>query len=118
MKTRVALITLLFSLSAVAQEPPTSSAAASDQASVWFKFEWKDGIPWQSYSISVQSDGKTHFDGAPNPSQGGDTDPVKQDFVMSEANRQKIFDTAQKLNYFRATSTLTSSALRKPEPRR
>ncbi len=29
-----------------------------------------------------------------------DTDPYQQDFTMSAANRQKIFDLAQKLNYF------------------
>ena len=57
-------------------------------------------MPWQSYSIQVQADGKTHFKGTPNSSQGGDSDPVQDDFTMSEANRQKIFDSARKLNYF------------------
>jgi len=101
MKPRFALVALLFSLSAPAQQPTTPLSAASDQAAVEFNFEWNQGIPWQSYSIQVQADGKTHFAGTPNPSQSGDDDPVQQDFIMSEANRQKTFDLAKKLNYFR-----------------
>jgi hypothetical protein len=98
MKLYVALIAILSCWSVSAQEATTPSA--TDQASVWFRFEWNEGIPWQSYSIQVQADGKTRFEGNPNPSQGGDTDPVKVDFVMSDSNRQKVFDTARKLNYF------------------
>src|SRR5271167_1465067 len=101
MKLRFALAALLFSLSALAQQAPRSAPSATDQALVEFNFEWNEGIPWQSYSIQVQVDGKTHFDGIPNPSQGGDTDPVQQDFAMSEANREKTFDLARKLDYFR-----------------
>jgi hypothetical protein len=74
----------------------------ADQASVRFNFEWNQGIPWQSYSIEVQADGKTHFRGTPNTSQGGDPDPVEQDFAMSESNRQEIFALARKLNYFQS----------------
>jgi hypothetical protein len=101
MKPRFALVALLFCLSTPAQQPTTPLPVASDQASVEFNFEWIQGIPWQSYSIQVQADGKTHFAGTPNPSQGGDDDPFQQDFIMSEANRQKTFDLAKKLNFFR-----------------
>lgn len=101
MKLRFALAGLLFSLSVPAQQAPTPATSAADHASVEFNFEWNQGIPWQSYSIQVQADGKTHFEGTPNPSEGGDSDPVQQDFAMSEANRQKTFDLARKLNYFR-----------------
>ncbi len=100
MKIRFAVAAILVSLSALAQEAATPAPTINDPASVAFKFEWNDGIPWQSYSIQVQSDGKTHFEGKPNSSQGGDTDPVLQDFVLPEAERQKIFDVARKLNYF------------------
>jgi len=97
---RFALAALLLSVSVRAQQPTTPAPTSSDQASVWFNFKWDEAIPWQRYSIQVQADGKTHFEGTPNPSQGGDTDPVQQDFTMSDANRQKIFDAARKLNYF------------------
>ena len=100
MKARLAVLALLFSLSASAQ--PTNAPETAAQAVVTFRFQWNEGTPWQSYSIQVQADGKTHFEGTPNPSQGGDTGPVQQDFVMSEANRQRIFDAAGRLNYFRS----------------
>jgi hypothetical protein len=100
MRTRIAIAALLLSLSSPAQEAAPPAPPATDQASVWFNLEWKGGFPWVSYSIRVQSDGKANFNGTPNPTQVGDTDPVQQDFIISEANRQKIFDSARKLNYF------------------
>lgn len=93
-------LALLLSLSAASASARQTTAPTADQASVWFDFAWDLGIPWQRYSIQVQTDGKTHFNGTPNPSLGSDADPVQQDFTMSEANRQKIFDLARKLNYF------------------
>jgi hypothetical protein len=69
---------------------------------VTFNFEWSEGVPWRTYSILVQTDGKTHFQGTPAPDEaGGDTDLFQQDFVMSDANRQMVFDRASKLDYFR-----------------
>ncbi len=93
---------LLLGSLAAAQQAPTPAPSGADQASVWFNFYWNEGIPWQSYSIQVRADGKTHFAGTPSPSRDGDTDPVTEDFVMSDANRQKIFNLAEKLNYFQA----------------
>jgi len=97
MTPSLALLAVLLPLSASAQIP---SLVTGDQAVVVFNFEWNEGAPWQSYSIQVQADGQTHFEGTPNPSQRGATGPVKEDFVISEANRREIFDAAQKLNYF------------------
>ena len=79
----------------------TSKPSRIAQPSVTFSFDWSQGIPWQTYSITVQSDGKTHFQGQPAADgPNSDTDPFQQDFTMSEANRTKIFDLARKLNYF------------------
>src|SRR5450759_6015855 len=98
MRLCFAFIALVLVLPASAQ-PQAAPAAA--QPSVTFNFEWSQGIPWQKYSITVQADGNTHFQGTPAPDgPGGDTDPFQQDFTMSEANRSKIFDLAKKLNYF------------------
>ena len=36
----------------------------------------------------------------PAPDETNDTDAYQQDFTMSDANRQKIFELAQKLHYF------------------
>jgi hypothetical protein len=100
MRIRFVTAALLLSLSCLAQEAATPVPPATDQASVWFNFEWNGGFPWESYSIRVQSDGKVHFSGTPNSSQVGSADPVQQDFTISETNRQKIFDSARRLNYF------------------
>lgn len=100
MKTWLAVFGLLVTVSAPALQTSTPDAAPA-QASVRFAFDWPQGFPWQKYSILVQANGKTHFDGTPNPRDSGDTDAFQQDFTMSEANRQKMFELAQKLNYFR-----------------
>jgi hypothetical protein len=91
---------LLITLSAYAQKPPVIPKPSPDAASVKFSFDWNQGVPWQAYSFDVQSDGKTRFNGTPHPDATSEPDPVQQDFVMSEANRQKIFELAQKLDYF------------------
>jgi hypothetical protein len=94
----LAFIVLLLVLPASAQQEATPPAA---QPAVTFDFEWSQGIPWQTYSITVRADGNAHFQGTPAPDKaGGDADLFQQDFIMSEANRLKIFDLAKKLNYF------------------
>jgi len=101
---RWCFLSLLFvqALSVPAQQPATVPVpGVPPQASVRFSFDWSQGFPWQTFSITVQSDGKARFDGTPHADETNDTDPYQQDFTMSAANRQKIFDLAQKLNYFR-----------------
>ena len=98
MRLCFAFIALVLVLPASAQ-PEAAPVAA--QPSVTFNFNWSQGIPWQTYSITVQADGNTHFQGTPAPNEaGGDTDLFQQDFTMSEANRSKVFDLAKQLNYF------------------
>jgi len=99
MKLLSSLLLLVAFFSAPAQQAPTAEVPA--QGSIRFSFEWKQGIPWQSYTIEVAADGRSHFEGIPHPDETGDTDPIQQDFTMTEANRQKLFDLARKLNYFR-----------------
>ena len=95
------LSVILAASSLLAQQFSPPPAPVPTQASVRFSFDWSQGFPWQTYSIAVQSDGKARFDGTPHADGTNDTDPYQQDFTMSAANRQKIFDLAQKLNYFR-----------------
>jgi hypothetical protein len=101
MRLCLAFIVLLLVLPASAQ-PEAAPAAA--QPAVTFDFDWSQGIPWQTYSITARADGNTHFQGTPAPdtANGGDTDLFQQDFTMSEVNRSKIFDLAKKLNYFQS----------------
>ena len=65
-----------------------------------FKFDWDQGQPWVRYTISVDDAGNTHFEGVGNPIESGDGDAFQQDFTMSSANRQKIFELARKTDYF------------------
>ncbi len=98
---RLLLCALLLTLPALAQQPTAAPlSAAPAPASVQFSFDWPQGIPWQKYTIEVQVDGKSRFDGTPHD-ETSDADPVQQDFTMSEANRVKVFELAQKLGYFR-----------------
>jgi hypothetical protein len=100
----VSLIVLWLGLSgtllAAAAQEPVPPAATPEQGQVKFLFDWNQGRPWLSYSITVHSDGKAHFSGDPNPLEGGASEPVQQDFTVSEANRQKIFELAKRLKYF------------------
>jgi len=94
-------IVLFAALPVAAQQPsPSPPSAIPSQASIRFSFDWLQGIPWQKYTIDVQSDGKSHFEGVPHPDETNDTDTVQQDFTISAANRAKIFELAQKANYF------------------
>ena len=101
MRLCLAFLVFVLVLPAICQEPAASPATVPTQASVRFSFDWSQGFPWQTYSITVQPDGKSRFDGTPHADETNDTDPFQQDFTMSAANRQKIFELAQKLNYFR-----------------
>ena len=67
---------------------------------VTFKFDWDQGLPWLRYTIAVDDAGNARFEGVGNPAQSGDGDAFSQDFTMTDANRQKIFELAKKLNYF------------------
>jgi len=95
------LLAFLPALWLSAQTPSAAPASSSPpQASVRFSFDWTQGFPWQSYSITVQSDGKSRFDGIPHADETNDNDAYQQDFTMSDANRQKVFELAQKVHYF------------------
>ena len=101
MKRLFFVLFLLTSSLLPAQQSATPPALSNAGTSVTYPFSWPQGVPWTKYSITVQSDGKTQFSGTPqaDPSDA-DTDPVEQSFTMWDSTRQKIFDLAQKLNYF------------------
>jgi hypothetical protein len=97
MRLWLAFTIALLALPIAAQQKATAAA----QPSVTFRFDWSQGIPWQAYSITVQADGNTHFEGTPAPDRDiSDTDLFQQDFIMSEVNRSEIFELAKKLDYF------------------
>ena len=67
---------------------------------VVFKFSWDQGQPWLKYTISVDEAGSAHFKGTSNPVENGGGEEVEQDFRVSDANRQKIFELTKKTGYF------------------
>jgi hypothetical protein len=92
---------LLCSLGAAAQVVHEVTAVPQPTgAYVAFKFDWDQGRPWVKYTISVDDGGNTHFEGVGNPVENGDGDSFSQDFTISDANRQKIFELAKKADYF------------------
>jgi len=101
MKWSIIFLLLLTASTLPAQAPAPAAVPAPAQATITYIFDWPQGIPWTKFSIDVQSDGSAHFNGTPHPeANNSDTDPVQQDFTMSPGNRERIFDLAQKLNYF------------------
>ena len=90
------LVLLLPGLGLTAQQP----AASAQPAMVVFRLDWKQGMPWVDYAFTVQEDGTTHFNGTGNPADSGDGDSFQQDFVMSPANAQNVFQWAKATNYF------------------
>jgi len=87
---------MLAGLCTQAQQP----AGPAQAPTVVFKLSWDKGLPWTDYTFTVNENGATHFKGTSNPADGGDSDPFEQDFTMSEANRQKIFESAKATDYF------------------
>ncbi|HZD30980.1 MAG TPA: hypothetical protein VE779_04890 [Candidatus Angelobacter sp.] len=82
----------------VVHQPTAVNSAAG--SSIVFKFDWDQGRPWLNYTISVDDSGNAHFQGVGNPIDSGDSDSYSEDFILSDANRQKIFQLAGKTNFF------------------
>ena len=92
---RFVAVALLFVSVSAAQD-----AAPAKPATLVFRLDWKQGIPWSDYAFAVQENGATHFSGTGNAAESGDGDSLQQDFTMSEANLQKIFQWAKGADYF------------------
>ncbi len=76
-------------------------AASPEQApTVVFRFNWAQGQPWVDYVFTVQENGAGHFSGTGNPAENGDNEAFQQDFTMSGANVQKVFEWAKAADYF------------------
>src|SRR5215831_18717933 len=101
LKYAIFITTLLCSLGAAAQAVhEVTTVPQPTGAYVAFKFDWGQGRPWVKYTVSVDDAGNAHFEGVGSPAESGDGDAFSQDFTMSGANRQKIFELAKKTDYF------------------
>ncbi|ABF42618.1 hypothetical protein Acid345_3617 [Candidatus Koribacter versatilis Ellin345] len=103
-RTTLVLSILLFvSLAAGAQEPaPSLPPAKAGTAAVQFVFDWSVQNP-PRYEISVDSTGRAtyHCEPAADEKGGSAPDAYSVEWTASEATRTKIFDAAEKLDYFK-----------------
>lgn len=96
---RILLVTACLLLASISG--PAQQASGPPQApTVVFKLVWDKGLPWSEYAFTVSENGATHFKGTGNPAESGENDGFEQDFTMSEANRQQIFQLAKAADYF------------------
>jgi hypothetical protein len=75
-------------------------ARAADPASVTFSLDFPNSSP-EHYVISVQSDGRTHYESSGKISNDSDArDDYQTDFTFSDTTRTQIFDLAKAAHYF------------------
>ncbi len=74
--------------------------APAEGPTVVFKFNWNLGQPWVNYVFTVQENGATHFSGTGDAADDGDNDSFRQDFTLSAAGTQKVFQWAKATDYF------------------
>jgi hypothetical protein len=86
-----------------AQSPRADAATVENVPTVTYECEWAAYTP-QHYSLTVKPDGSTHYSSsspqpAQNASDAADED-YQQDFVVSPATRDAIFQLAEQAGYF------------------
>ncbi len=79
---------------------PAQQTAAPQPGSVIFKFAWAQGLPWSDYVFTVKENGATQFKAMVNAAENGGSEAFEQEFTMSEANLQKVFQLAKATDYF------------------
>ena len=96
---RVVAITLGLLLAVVGAHAQ-QTAGPPQPPTVVFKLSWDKGLPWSDYSFTVNQNGATHFRGTLNGAESGQAEDFEQDFTMSEANLQQVFQLAKATDYF------------------
>jgi hypothetical protein len=73
---------------------------AADPATVTFSLDFPGSDP-DHYSITVQSDGRAHYEcSAKISSESEDRETYQTDFNLSDATRTRVFDLAAQAHYF------------------
>ena len=79
---------------------PTLPAAAADSATINFSLDFPNSSP-EHYSISVESDGRAHYESSGKITADSDErDTYQIDFNFSDATRARIFDLSSQAHYF------------------
>jgi hypothetical protein len=75
-------------------------ARAADSATVTFSLDFPGSDP-EHYSLSVQADGRAHYECRGKISKDSDeTESYQAEFTFSDATRAQIFDLAEQAHYF------------------
>ena len=78
----------------------TLPASAAGPATITFSLDFPNSSP-EHYSISVQSDGRAHYESTGKISpDSDDRDNYATDFTFSDSARTQIFDLAAQAHYF------------------
>jgi hypothetical protein len=95
--TKLALLTVLVACVGLAFVP---TVKAADAATITFSLDFPSSDP-EHYTISVQSEGKAHYECRGRISPASDeTENYTTDFTFTEATRSRIFDLAAQAHYF------------------
>src|SRR6266487_5428754 len=73
---------------------------AAEPATISFTLDFPNSSP-EHYSISVQSDGKSHYESSGKISADSDErDTYQAEFIFSDSTRSRIFELAAQAHYF------------------
>ncbi|HEV2397246.1 MAG TPA: hypothetical protein VGS27_09925 [Candidatus Sulfotelmatobacter sp.] len=73
---------------------------AADPATVTFSLDFPNSTP-EHYLISVESDGRAHYESAGKITPDSDVrDQYQNDFTISDSTRARIFELAEQAHYF------------------
>jgi len=94
---------LIASASTLLAQDATLQALQPGVARITLEVNWPESDP-QSYVIAVDSAGRASYRSQPHPNGGAsEAEPYELSFTMSEASRNRVFELAKTLNYFRGS---------------
>ncbi len=107
------LIVLFLSFALGAQEPVQASAKPGSPV-VGFLFDWSVQNP-PRYAITVDSTGRAVYRCEPSVDTNGGSapDPYSVEWSVSDATRSKLFESAEKLDYFKGGAYDTKAKIAK-----
>jgi hypothetical protein len=73
--------------------------AASNPATITFTLDFPASVP-SHYSISIHQNGHGAYQSSARPSPDSDDESYESEFIVSPANRDRIFALAKQANYF------------------
>jgi len=96
----IAFLALLPASVAETQDSSQLAPASTLSPTITFTLDFPESIP-DHYTVTVNGDGHAAYDSTGKLTAEGDTpEPLHMEFMMSAANRTKIFELARRAKYF------------------